>query len=64
MLYGARRPTCDIDVTPSTAEENLQRLSNALRELQAVIVCVACCHPWKSDDGESPMDERRGVSAN
>ncbi len=24
MLYGARRPTYDIDVTPSTAVENLQ----------------------------------------
>ena len=33
MLYGARRPTYDIDITPSTARANLQRLSDALREL-------------------------------
>lgn len=37
MLYGARRPTYDIDITPSTARANLQRLSDALRELQAGI---------------------------
>lgn len=37
MLYGARRPTYDIDITPSAAPENLRRLSDALRELKAGI---------------------------
>jgi hypothetical protein len=37
QLYGARRPTYDIDITPSTALDNLQRLSRALRELGAGI---------------------------
>jgi hypothetical protein len=32
QLYGARRPTYDIDITPSTTLENLHRLSAALRE--------------------------------
>nr|VTP01802.1 hypothetical protein BIN_B_04202 [Mycobacterium riyadhense] len=36
-LYGARRPTYDIDIAPSTAAENLQRLSAALTELAAKI---------------------------
>ncbi|HEX7323255.1 MAG TPA: hypothetical protein VF299_10050 [Mycobacterium sp.] len=36
-LYGARRPTYDIDITPSTTRENLRRLSAALRELGAKI---------------------------
>jgi hypothetical protein len=30
-LYGARRPTYDIDIAPSTAPDNLHRLSEALR---------------------------------
>jgi hypothetical protein len=37
LLYGARRPTYDIDITPSTGAGNLQRLSDALRELKAGI---------------------------
>ncbi|WP_204080053.1 hypothetical protein [Mycobacterium riyadhense] len=37
QLYGARRPTYDIDIAPSTALDNLQRLSRALRELGAGI---------------------------
>jgi len=37
QLYGARRPTYDIDITPSTTLENLHRLSAALRELGAGI---------------------------
>lgn len=36
-LYGSRRPTYDIDVTPSTTQDNLERLSGALRELRAGI---------------------------
>jgi hypothetical protein len=37
QLYGARRPTYDIDITPSTTIENLNRLATALRELGAGI---------------------------
>ncbi len=37
QLHGARRPTYDIDIAPSTALDNLQRLSQALRELGAGI---------------------------
>ena len=37
QLYGARRPTYDIDITPATTKENLERLSAALRELGAGI---------------------------
>lgn len=37
QLYGARRPTYDLDVTPSTTQDNLERLSGALRELHAGI---------------------------
>lgn len=37
QLYGARRPTYDIDIAPSTALDNLHRLSVALRELEAGI---------------------------
>lgn len=37
LLYGARRPTYDVDITPSTVMENLQRLSDALRDLGAGI---------------------------
>ena len=36
-LYGARRPTYDFDIAPSTAPDNLHRLSEALRELGAGI---------------------------
>jgi hypothetical protein len=36
-LYGARRPTYDIDIAPSTALDNLHRLSEALRDLGAGI---------------------------
>jgi hypothetical protein len=35
QLYGARRPTYDVDITPLTTPKNLQRLSAALRELDA-----------------------------
>jgi hypothetical protein len=37
QLYGARRPTYDIDIAPSRALDNLQRLSKALRDLGAGI---------------------------
>jgi hypothetical protein len=37
QVYGARRPTYDIDIAPSIAVDNLQRLSRALRELGARI---------------------------
>ncbi|MDP9092559.1 MAG: hypothetical protein M3N95_06335 [Actinomycetota bacterium] len=37
QLYGARRPTTDVDVAPATTEDNLTRLVAALRELQAGI---------------------------
>jgi hypothetical protein len=37
QLYGSRRPTSDIDITPSTTQDNLERLSAALRELHAAI---------------------------
>lgn len=36
-MYGARRPTYDIDITPDTATANLTRLAAALRELKAGI---------------------------
>jgi hypothetical protein len=36
QLYGSRRPTSDIDITPSTTQDNLG-LSAALRELHAAI---------------------------
>lgn len=36
-LHGARRPTQDMDIAPSTALENLTRLAAALRELRAGI---------------------------
>jgi hypothetical protein len=36
-LYGARRPTYDLDIAPSTSLDNLGRLSKALRELNAGI---------------------------
>lgn len=35
--HGARRPTTDIDVTPSTTTENLTRLAQALKDLHAGI---------------------------
>lgn len=35
VLYGASRPTEDIDITPATTEENLARLAAALTELEA-----------------------------
>ena len=37
MLYGASRPTEDVDVTPETSSENLARLARALKRLQARI---------------------------
>jgi hypothetical protein len=36
-LHGSLRPTCDIDITPSTTLQNLRRLSAALGELDAKI---------------------------
>jgi hypothetical protein len=36
-VHGARRPTQDIDIAPSTTQENLSRLTAALQELQAGI---------------------------
>jgi hypothetical protein len=36
-MHGSARPTRDIDVTPATTVENLDRLSAALRELDARI---------------------------
>lgn len=37
VLYGATRPTRDVDVTPATTRDNLDRLAAALRELDARI---------------------------
>lgn len=37
VIYGATRPTEDIDITPATTEENLARLAAALEELGARI---------------------------
>lgn len=37
QLYGARRPTNDLDIAPSNQLENLDRLAAALRELGAGI---------------------------
>ena len=34
-MHGATRPTRDVDVTPATTQENLDRLAAALRELDA-----------------------------
>ena len=36
-LYGARRPTYDIDIAPSTTRDNLDRLAASLHELGAGI---------------------------
>lgn len=36
-LHGATKPTTDIDVTPATTTENLDRLATALRTLRAGI---------------------------
>jgi len=36
-MHGAARPTRDVDVTPATSRENLDRLAAALRELDARI---------------------------
>jgi len=58
LLYGARRPTYDIDITPATDAGNLQRLSNALRELKAGI------RVDNLDDGlpfDSSAESLRGV---
>jgi hypothetical protein len=37
VLYGARRPTEDIDIAPATTVDNLDRLSRELRALNARI---------------------------
>ena len=37
QLYGARRPTYDTDITPSTTRDNLDRLAASLHELAAGI---------------------------
>lgn len=37
QVHGASRATKDIDVTPATTDENLERLASALRELRAGI---------------------------
>ena len=37
QLYGARRPTYDLDIAPATTLENLNRLAGALSELRAGI---------------------------
>lgn len=37
VLYGSRRPTEDIDIAPATSADNLDRLSQALRDLDARI---------------------------
>jgi hypothetical protein len=36
-MHGSQRPTRDVDVTPSTTRENLDRLAGALRQLDARI---------------------------
>lgn len=36
-VHGARRPTQDVDITPAVTQENLSRLTAALRELRAGI---------------------------
>lgn len=36
-MHGSTRPTRDVDVTPATTRENLDRLATALRELDARI---------------------------
>jgi hypothetical protein len=36
-MHGSTRPTRDVDVTPATTRENLDRLAAALRELDARI---------------------------
>jgi hypothetical protein len=37
QLYGASRPTTDVDITPDRERSNLERLAKALRELGAGI---------------------------
>jgi hypothetical protein len=63
QLYGARRPTYDIDIAPSTTLENLNRLSAALRELGAGIRVdeVADSLPFNCT-GESLRGRRGTVS--
>lgn len=46
QLHGARRPTNDLDIAPSLQGDNLDRLSHALRELDAGI---------RIDDSEQPL---------
>jgi hypothetical protein len=58
LLYGARRPTYDIDITPSMTVGNLQRLSDALHDLKAGI------RVDNLDDGlpfDSSAESLRGV---
>lgn len=38
VLHGSPRTTEDLDITPDTAHENLERLANALRELDAKLM--------------------------
>ncbi|RBY79761.1 hypothetical protein DQ238_08910 [Geodermatophilus sp. TF02-6] len=53
-LHGAARPTSDVDVTPRTTRDNLDRLASALRELGARIRSVANPDGFRFDvSGES-----------
>lgn len=53
-LHGAARPTSDVDITPRTTRDNLDRLASALRELDARIRSDANPEGFRFDvSGES-----------
>ena len=45
-MHGSTRPTRDVDVTPATTGEDLDRLAAALRELDAPCRTGSCCRRW------------------
>lgn len=53
-LHGSPLPTLDVDITPRRSQENLQRLSDALRELDAKVRAVELDEPLPfSHDADS-----------
>ncbi|TFV64472.1 hypothetical protein E4P41_00915 [Geodermatophilus sp. DF01-2] len=63
-LHGAARPTSDVDVTPRTTRDNLDRLASALRELGARIRSDAHPDGFRFDvSGESLAGVRMLQSA-
>ena len=62
QLYGARRPTYDIDITPATTQENLDRLSAAFSAQSAPSSdgdTAAVCEAWQlSLGGRKSLTQR------